>query len=143
MAEQSQDSKLRWQAQIEQSVANGKFAEAMTLIHKALAEFPDDADLLTLEEKVTQARERSVQVFQLVEEGRQLCGEGRFDEGIETLRGAYSLDERNQLARSALIDNLLCRALAVLETDFVAAEKLSQEAQSLDPLNPVNKRVIQ
>ena len=143
MADQPQDSKLRWQAQIEQVVANGKFTDAMTLIHKALAEFPDDAALLSLEEKVTQARERSVQVFQLVEEGRALCGEGKFDEGIETLRGAYSLDERNQLARSALIDNLLCRALAVLETDFATAEKLSQEAMALDPLNPVNKSVVQ
>src|SRR5262249_8653776 len=102
MADQPQDSKLRWQAQIEQVVAHGKFAEAMTLIHKALAEFPDDSLFLSLEERVTHARERSVQIFQLVEEGRALCGEERFDEGLNTLREAYSLDERNPLARSAL-----------------------------------------
>ena len=141
MPEPNLEAKTRWKTRVEQSLAKGNFAEAMTLIHKALAEFADDPDFLALEEQVTQGRERSVQVFQSLEEGRQLCAEQNFEEGVQVLRGAYSLDERNALARSTLIDNLLCQALAVLQSDYHLEETLAQEAAALDPGNPVNKSV--
>ena len=143
MPEPNLGAKTRWKTQIELSLANGNFAEAMTLIHKAFAEFADDPEFLTLEEQVTHGRDRSVTVFQMMEEGRQLCADQNFEEGVSVLRGAYSLDERNALVRSTLIDNLLCQALAVLDSDLPLAERLAKEANALDPENPVNQSVAQ
>jgi PEGA domain-containing protein len=135
-------AKLRAKQQIEQVIAAGKLAEATTQIHQVLAEFPNDADILALEDRVQQARERSIQAYQLMEEGRQLCADQKFDEGIEVLRSAYSLDAHNVPVRSALIDNLLCQALAVLESNLPLAERLAQEANALDAQHPVNQSVI-
>ena len=81
MSEPKLEAKTRWKIQIEQRLANGNFAEAMTLVHKAFAEFADDPEFLALEEKVMHGRERSVAVFQMMEEGRQLCREQNFEGG--------------------------------------------------------------
>ncbi|HWP85309.1 MAG TPA: PEGA domain-containing protein, partial [Terriglobia bacterium] len=143
MSEPKAEAKNRWRAEIEQSLAESNFSAAMTLIHKALAEFPDHPDFLELEEQVTHARDRSIQAYQLMEEGRQLCAEGNLKEGVQVLRDACALDPRNAAVRAALMDNLLCYSLAVLESNLALAERLWKEANDLDPNHPVNKSVAQ
>ena len=138
---QTNPAKANWRDQIHRSLARSNFPEAITLVHQALEEFPDDPDLLTLEEQVIHRRERCVQAYQLMEEGRQLCERQNFEDGIQALREAYSLDELNSAARSALVDNLLCYALAVQGTNLPLAEQLTQEAAGLDPANLVTRSV--
>jgi hypothetical protein len=79
MAEGNIQAKLRWKQQINESLARGDFAQAKSHVQSALTEFPEDPELLALEESVIQARDRSVQAFQLMEEGKQLCAEETFD----------------------------------------------------------------
>src|SRR5581483_10707033 len=131
------DKKSRWTSQISENLSRGDFTSAKDLAQQALAEFPDDPDLLSLEEKAIQGRELRVQAFQFMEEGKQLCAEENFEEAVQVLRSGLALDERNPTLRAALVDALLCQAQAVLEENVPLAEKLVGEALVLDPDNLV------
>ena len=131
----------RWKIQIRQCLARGDFSEAKNLAQKALEEFPDDPDLLELEEQAIAGKQRLVQAYQWMEEGQQLCAEHNFEEGLQVLRSACSLVEHDPSIRSALVEALLSAAVAVLESDLHLAEVLAQEAVSLDPANPVANSV--
>ena len=133
----------RWKDQILRCLARGNFNAAKDLAQNALSEFLDDPDLEGLEEQAIQGKLRSVQAYEWMEEGKQLCAEYNVDEGLQVLRSAYFLEERNPAIRSALVDALLCAALEVLDSDLLSAETLVREAVSLDPANPVTKSVVQ
>ena len=133
----------RWKDQIRVRLASGDFNAAKDLAQKALSEFLDDPDLEGLEEQAIQGKQRSVQAYQWMEESQQLFAEHNIEEGLQLLRSAYFLEERNPAIRSALVDALLCAALEVLDSDLLSAEALVGEAVSLDPANPVTKSVVQ
>lgn len=136
-------SRDRWKDQIRWCLARGDFNAARDLTQKALSEFLDDPDLEELEEQAIQGKLRSVQAYQWMEEGKQLCAEHYIEEGLQVLRSAHFMEERKPAIRSALVDALLCAALEARESDLLSAEVLVREAVSLDPANPVTKSVIQ
>ena len=65
----------RWKDQILRCLARGNFNAAKDLAQNALSEFLDDPDLEGLEEQAIQGKLRSVQAYEWMEEGKQLCAE--------------------------------------------------------------------
>lgn len=133
------DAKARWVQQIDQSLGLLEWQRAGDLVHGALAEFPEDGELKALGQLAEQGHERAARVMALIESGNALCVQGQIDEGIETLRSAYQLDDSNALARSALIEATLSKARASLETDPATADQLTTQALELEPSNTLAK----
>jgi serine/threonine protein kinase/cytochrome c-type biogenesis protein CcmH/NrfG len=127
------ESKTRWVEQIDQHLATGDSARALDLLNGAKMEFPEDAELAALETLARQISQRAAEAQALLVQGRELCSQQRFQEGIDHLRRAQQLDERNPAIRAVLIDTLLGEARSVLENDRRLAETLVQEALDLDP----------
>ena len=127
------EAKARWVKQIDQQMASGDFDRALTLLRQAGQEFPNDAELAELEKLIQQGKDRLTEALRLLAEGQEMLAAGRFQEGLEALRKAHRQDERNSAVQQALLEALVRRAQAVLETDWRAAEPLLQEALELDP----------
>ena len=133
------EAKARWVQQIDQSLSLFEYARALELVRTALAEFPEDGELKALEQLASQGQNRASQIQELVERGHGLCAQGQVDEGIQTLRKAYELDERNVSTRAALIEAMLQKARTLLESDSAAAAELTNQALSLEPGNALAK----
>ncbi len=130
------EGRVRWVEQIDRQLELSDFGRAKELAQNALAEFPGDAELLELEKLTAQGMERGAEAKRLLSQGQELCGQDRFDDGIEMLRKAHSFDERNPVIRGALFDTLLERARMVLETEaWESADPLIQQALELDSAN--------
>ena len=126
------ESKARWVEQIDQHLATGDSSRALDLLEGAKTEFPEDAELAALETLARQASERSGEAQRLLAQGRELCSRNEFQEGVDCLRRALRLDERNPVIRTALVDTLLAEVRTVFESDWRLAETLIQEALELD-----------
>jgi len=133
------EAKGRWVKQIDQHMAAGDYDRALDLLRQAGEEFPDDAELAEIEKLIQQGKEREGKALRLLAEGQEMLAAGRFQEGLEALRGAHRQDERNSAIQRALLDALVERAQTVLETDWRAAEPLLQEAWDLDPSHSLAK----
>jgi tetratricopeptide (TPR) repeat protein len=133
------EAKARWVQQIDQSLSLFEYARALELVRTAFAEFPEDGELKALEQLAGQGQARASQIQDLVERGHGLCAQGLFDEGIQTLRKAYELDERNIGSRTALIEAMLQKARTLLESDSATAAELTNQALALEPGNALAK----
>jgi tetratricopeptide (TPR) repeat protein len=133
------DAKARWVQQIDQSLSLFEFSRALELVRTAFAEFPEDGELKALEQLASQGLARASQIQELVERGNGLCAQGQLDEGIQSLRKAYELDDRNLASRAALIEAILKKARTLLETDSAAAAELTNQALALEPGNALAK----
>jgi serine/threonine-protein kinase len=127
------EAKTHWVKQIDQQTGAGDYDRALSLVRQAEGEFPGDAELGELEKLIQQGKERVAEAQRSLAQGQEMLAAGRFEEGLETLRKARLQDERNPALQQALVDALVERARAVLETDWRAAEPLIQEALELDP----------
>ncbi len=133
------EAKARWVERIDACLEGGEYARALDLLQKAQSEFANDAELGSLEKLAQQGAERAGQAQQLLAQGQDHCAQGRFDQGLECLRQAHQLDERNPLVRAVLLDTLVEKARRVLDTDWRAAEALAQQALELDPNHALAK----
>jgi len=128
-----EEAKARWVEQIDRHLDSGDHSRALSLLQSALAEFPGDAELAEVEKLIRRASEVRAEAERLLAEGQALCQQQRFEEGIEMVRRAFLMDQRNAAARSVLLDTLIERARALLESDWRAAEGLVQEVLDLEP----------
>lgn len=133
----------RWKIRIRRSLAERNLDEATQLARQALDEFPEDLELAQLEERVLQWKQRKIQAYLWLDEGKQLCAENNFQEGLQVLRSAVILDEHDPTPRAVLLDALLRAAVETVETDWPSAVALVQEAVRMDPANPVAQSVLQ
>jgi hypothetical protein len=133
----------RWKIQIRRCLALRNLEEAARVANQALDEFPDDSQLLGLEEQVIQWKQRKIQAHLWMDEGKQLCEEGNCQEGLQALRSAVSLDEHDPTPRNTLIGALLHVAIETVEQDRRSAEVLALEAIRMDPANATAKSVLQ
>jgi serine/threonine protein kinase len=133
------EAKVRWVEQIDRQLESSDYARAMELLQSALAEFPEDGELAELQKLARQGAERAAEAQELLAQGQEACAQGRIEEGIETLERARQLDERNPVIRAILIDTLLDRARAVLDSDWQASERLAGRALELDPNHALAK----
>lgn len=123
----------RWIQQIEEHRSVGDLGRARDVIRTARVEYPNDAELVRLEEEVQRQLTQAVQAQRLLESGQALLARGEREAGLHTLREAQALDRRNAAVQSALIDALLRQAQLLLETDLAGADVLVAEALAVDP----------
>jgi eukaryotic-like serine/threonine-protein kinase len=126
-------AKAHWVEQVDQNLQSGDYARALELTQAAQAEFPNDIEINHLEKLARQGIARTEEAQKLLAEAQTLCNQKLYDKGIEVLRQAYKMDERNP-ALIALLSNALAeQARGVMESDPRKAEELVQQALELDP----------
>ena len=103
----------------------------------ALAEFPEDRELAELERLAEGALGRAAEAEEWLQRGQKLCFDRQFGEGLEALRKAASLDNRNAVIRAALLNALVEEARSVLGQDWRAAEPLIEQALNIDGGHPL------
>ena len=138
-AQVREESKGRWVEQIDRQIALGDYSRALELARTSLAEFPEDGELAGLEQLAEGALGRAAEADQWLQRGQKLCFDRQFSEGLEALRKAASLDNRNAVVRAALLNALVEEARAVLGQDWRAAEPLIEEALNIDGGQPLAK----
>lgn len=129
------EAKSRWVEQIDRLLEAGDYSRALELLRDALAEFPEDAELLDLEKLSHQENERIKQAQALLAQGQDLCAKRCYEDGIAKLRSAFQLDERNPALRAKVIEIMLEHARIALESDWNSGEFVIQQVLSLDPGN--------
>jgi serine/threonine-protein kinase len=132
-----EEAKARWVQQVDGHLESGDYSRAASLLESALAEFPGDPELVEVEKVVRQALDVREQAQRLLAESQELCAQQKFEDGINALRRAHSMDLHNPVVRAVLLDTLAERARAVLETDWHSAEGFIGEALELDPGHPL------
>jgi serine/threonine protein kinase len=131
------ESKSRWVRQIDQNLETGEYEKAQTAVREALAEFPGDRELASLEKLSVQAAEKRLEVQQYFSQGQKLLDSGSTLQAIDNFRKAVELDGRDRTLRGAFLGALLERARTQLNDDWRESQALIQEALKLDGSNPV------
>ena len=85
-----------------------------------------------LERMAEGALGRAAEAEEWLQRGQKLCFDRQFGEGLEALRKAASLDNRNAVIRAALLNALVEHARSVLGQDWRAAEPLIEQALNID-----------
>ncbi len=136
--EQARDeTKARWIDKIDRHLGEGEYTKAREAANQALEEFPEDKELQGLISLAEQGIKRSEEARAVLAEGQALLANAKYDEGLEALRKADRLDERNPVVRAALLSALLQRARNLMSRDWREAEPLVKEALVIDGSDPV------
>jgi tetratricopeptide (TPR) repeat protein len=135
------ESKTRLVEQINICLHSGDYSRALDLLRGTAAEFPNDAELSELEKLVQDGFKRNAEANRLITESQELFAHRKSAEAIQLLRQAYELDKNNSLARAILANALVEHAQSVVETDWLEAETLTNQALNLNPAHPTAKTV--
>ena len=133
------EAKTRAIEQIERAIAAFELGRAVELAASAVAEFPGDAEIASLKTRADEAAAKTAEAEKLLAQGRALCAQQWCDEGFEAMRKALALAPQYLPARAALVEALIERSRALLETDWRAAEPYVKEALELEPANAIAK----
>jgi tetratricopeptide (TPR) repeat protein len=136
-------SKPQLVEQINTCLHSGDYSRALDLLRSTAAEFPNDNDakLSELEKLARDGVKRNAEAQRLITESQELFAQQKFAEAIQLLREAYELDKNNSLARAILANALVEHAHSVVETDWLEAETLSDQALKLNPAHPTAKTI--
>jgi serine/threonine-protein kinase len=137
-----EDKKSRLVEKIDRALGNAAYADAERLSQEGLLEFPQNPELLALLRLSRQALEQSREANRLFEEAKIQRASGDWDRAVALLRQALQLEKRNIVVLNTLVNLLVERAHALLDTNAAAAEPLAAEADQLDPDHPHVKKVI-
>ena len=135
------ESKTRLVEQINICLGSGDYSRALDLLGGAAAEFPNDAELSKLEKLAHDGVKRNAEANRLITESQELFAHRKSAEAIQLLRQAYQLDKNNSLARAILANALVEHARSVVETDWLEAETLTNQALVLNPAHPTAKTI--
>jgi len=135
------ESKTRLVEQIKIYLHSGDYSRALDLLRGTAAEFPDDAQLSELEKLAHDGVQRNAEANRLITESQELFAQRKSAEAIQLLRKAYELDKNNPLARAILANALVEHAHSVVETDWLEAETLTNQALALNPAHPTAKTI--
>ncbi len=136
------EKKSRLVQKIDRALENSAYADAERLCHNALLQFPQDQELLVLLRMASKGVERTQEANRLFEEAKALRSTGEWERAVAHLRQALDLDQRNIVVLNTLVNLLVERAHALLDSDWTAAEPLAAEAGRLDPEHPSVSKVI-
>jgi tetratricopeptide (TPR) repeat protein len=134
-------SKPRLVEQIKSCLHSGDYSRALDLLRSTAAESPNDAELSELEKLARDGVKRNAEAQRLITESQELFARQKFTEAIQLLREAYELDKNNSLARAILANALVEHAHSVVETDWLEAETLTNQALALNPAHPTAKTI--
>jgi len=135
------ESKTRLVEQITVCLRSGDYSRVLDLLRGAAAEFPNDAELSGLETLAQDGVNRKVEADRLITESQELFAQRKSAEAIQLLRKAYELDKRNSLARTILANALVEHAHSLVESDWLEAEILTNQALNLNPAHPTAKTI--
>ncbi|MGA9545798.1 MAG: PEGA domain-containing protein [Candidatus Sulfotelmatobacter sp.] len=135
-------TKTRLVEQINIYLHSCDYSRALDLLRGTAAEFPNDAELSELEKLAHDGVKRNAEANRLITESQELFAQRKSAEAIQLLRKAYELDKRNALARSILANALVEQAHSVVETDWLEAETLTNQALALNPAHPTAKTIL-
>jgi len=136
------ESKTQLVAQINGFLRSGDYSRALDLLRGIAAEFPNDAELSKLEKLAQDGVKSNAEANRLITQSQELFAQQKSAEGIQLLRKAYELDKRNSLARAILANALVEHAQSVVETDWLEAETLTNQALNLNPAHPTAKTIL-
>ena len=136
------ESKSRLLEQINILLHSGDYSRALDLLQDAARELPHDAELSELEKRAQDGVKRNAEAQRLITESQELFAQQKSTEAIQLLREAYELDKTNALARAILANALVEHAHSVLETDWLGAETLANQALALNPAHPTAKTIL-
>jgi serine/threonine-protein kinase len=134
-----EEAKARWVEKVDRSMASGDYDRAGGTAVQALNEFPQDGELTRLQKLAELAQKKSQEAHALLEEGQQLCAAKDYTAGIEKLRQAWQLDEKNHAVRAGLVGALVEHARALVGQDWRSAEPFVAEAVKIESGDPVAK----
>jgi tetratricopeptide (TPR) repeat protein len=135
------ESKPRLVEQINSCLRSGDYSRALDLLRGTAAEFPNDGELFELEKLARDGVKRDAEAQRLITESQELFAQQKSVEAIQLLREAYELDKNNSLARAILANALVEHAHSVVETDWLEAETLTNQALKLNPAHPTAKTI--
>jgi len=135
------ESKTRLVEQINICLRSGDYSRALDLLRGTAAEFPNDAELSALEKLAQDGVKRNAEAQRLITESQELFAQQKSAEAIQLLRDAYELDKNNSLARAILANALVEHAQSVVETDWLEAETLTNQALELNSAHPTAKTI--
>jgi len=136
------ESKQALVEHIEECLRSGDYPRVLDLLRGAAAEFPDDAELSELEKRAQEGIRRKAEADRLITESQELFAQGKSAEAIQLLRKAHDLDKNNALSRAILANALVEHAQSIVETDWLEAEKLTNQALGLNPTHPTAKTIL-
>jgi tetratricopeptide (TPR) repeat protein len=136
------ESKTGLVEQINTCLRSADYSRALELLRGAAAEFPNDAELSELEKLAHEGVKRNADANRLITESQELFAQRKAAEAIQLLRKAYELDKRNSLARAILANALVEHAHSIVETDWLEAETLTNQALALNPAHPTAKTIL-
>ncbi len=122
--------------QINVCLRSGNYSRAMDLLRGTASEFPNDGELSELEKLARDGIKRNADAQRLITESQELFAQQKSNEAIQLLREAYDLDKNNSLSRAILANALVEHAHSVVETDWLEAETLTNQALKLNPAHP-------
>ena len=131
------EAKARLVEQIESCLRSASYSRALELLQQAEPEFPHDAELADLRKSAQGGLQQAAEVQRLMSEGQNLCAQDEFSAGVQLLRQAHELDEKNPVPRGILFNTLITRAQQFVNSDWQAAETLIQQAFELNPGHPL------
>jgi serine/threonine-protein kinase len=126
-------AKARWVEQSDQYLENGDYKRALQTVEAALTEFPGESELLELEKLVRKSQERGAQALELLARAREASEKGSPEDALAALREASSLDSRNPVIRTVLMNSLLDQARRLVDSDWSSADAFVQEVLHLEP----------
>ena len=132
---------MRIVEQINVCLHSGNYSRALDLLRGTAAEFPNDAELAELEKQARDGIKRNADAQRLITESQELFAQQKPNEAIQLLREAYELDKNNSLSRAILANALVEQAHSVVETDWLEAETLTNQALKLNPAHPTAKTI--
>jgi tetratricopeptide (TPR) repeat protein len=135
------ESKTRLVEQVNICLRSGDYPRAVDLLRGATAELLNDPDLSELEKLAHDGVKRNAEANRLITESQELFAQRKPAEAIQLLRQAYELDKKNSLARAILANALVEHAQSVVETDWLEAETLTNQALALNPAHPTAKTI--
>jgi len=136
------ESKTRLVEQINGCLHSGDYARALDLLRAKTADFPNDAELSELEKLAQDGLKRKADADRLITESQELFAQRKSADAIQLLRQAYELDKNNSLARAILANALVEHAQALVESDWLKAETLTNQALALNPAHPTAKTIL-
>ncbi len=136
------ESKTGIVEQVNSCLQSGDYSRALDLLRGTAADFPNDAQLSELEKLAHDGVKRSAEANRLITESQDLFAQRKSAEAIQLLREAYKLDKNNSLARAILANALVEHAQSIVETDWLEAEKLTNQALGLNPAHPTAKTIL-
>ncbi|MGC1451016.1 MAG: hypothetical protein WA830_13365, partial [Candidatus Sulfotelmatobacter sp.] len=136
------ESKTRLVEHINVCLRSGDYSRALDSLRGTAAEFSNDVELFELEKLVQDGVQRNAEVQRLITESQELFAQQMSAEAIQLLRKAYELDKNNSLARTILANALVEHAHSMVETDWLEAETLTNQALNLNPAHPTAKTIL-